>query len=86
MVIFKKHIFIHLIVLLLLLSLANFQVTWTDLPELRMGNLYFISGQTSIFDDVYIPLNQNSQVDVTYKTAFAIANPIVHKAIVFSGF
>jgi len=51
-----------------------------------MGNLYFILGQTSIFDDVYIPLNQNSQVDVTYKTAFAVANPIVHKAIVFSGF
>ncbi len=43
-------------------------------------------GQTSIFEDNYFPLNQNSVVDVTYTTAFAVPNPIVHQAVVFSGF
>lgn len=43
-------------------------------------------GQTSIFDDNYFPLNQISVVDVNYPTAFAVANPIVHQAVVFSGF
>ena len=52
-----------------------------------MGNSSLISGQTSIYDDVYIPLNQNSQVSVTYKTAFpASANTVRHQAVAISGF
>ena len=44
-------------------------------------------GQTSIYDNVYIPLNQNSQVSVTYKSPFlASSNTVVHQAVVISGF
>jgi len=43
-------------------------------------------GQTSIYDNAYIPLGVISPVTINYKTSFALDNTVRHSAFVISGF
>jgi hypothetical protein len=67
---------------------------WTDKrssymdrsDRLEDGYLNINSGQTSIYDQAYIPLNVDTPVDITYKTSFPTNVPIAWQALVISGF